>query len=105
MTTFEKNVKSICDEVYDLSTSQIVIDLVQEEVEELLNKEGENSERASPTRDEVGSLSYQCGLLLEVYNPKLVRDIDILTRLRVALNEWATDIENTNKALGIPKES
>lgn len=99
MTTFEENVKSICDEVYKFNVQQITIDLVQDNIEELFGREEQIR------RDDVGAASYDCGILLEVFNPKFEKDIDVLTRLENALDEWANDIENTNKLLGIPKES
>ena len=98
MTTFEQKVKEICDEVYKYNVQQITIDLVQDNIEELFGKEEQIR------RDDVGAASYDCGILLEVFNPKFENDIDILKRLEKALDEWAADIENTNIILGIPKE-
>lgn len=98
MTTFEQKVKEICDEVYKKNFQQITIDLVQE-TEELINTD------EPIRRDDVGAAAYDCDVLLEVFNPSFEIDIDLLTRLTKALSDWANDIENTNKVLGVPKES
>ena len=98
MTTFEQAVKNICDEVYKFDVQQITVDLIQSNIEELLNSE------EPVTRVMVAAAGYDCGTLLEVFNPKFEKDIDILTRLKKALDEWENDIENTNILLGIPKQ-
>lgn len=105
MTTYEQKVKKICDEVYQKFPEQILIDFIQDEIEELLNKCDEMGKDESPTRDEVGALSYECSVMIDVYNPKFEWDIDVLTRLKKALDEWCNDIEQTNILLGLPKES
>jgi predicted unusual protein kinase regulating ubiquinone biosynthesis (AarF/ABC1/UbiB family) len=99
MTTFEAKVKSICDEIYHQDLQQITIDLVQDNVEELLGVQ------AKPSRDAVGAAAYDTSILLEAINPKFEKDVDILTRLYKALNDWSNDIEATNVILGAPKES
>jgi predicted unusual protein kinase regulating ubiquinone biosynthesis (AarF/ABC1/UbiB family) len=97
MTTFEQKVKDICDEAYNKNLQQITIDLIQDNIEgELLNSD------EPVTRDAVGAAAYDTDILLEVFNPKFDKDIDLLTRLKKALDEWSDDIENTNKILGIP---
>lgn len=95
MTTVELNVKNICDELFKKDFSQIVIDLVQE-TEDLI--------REDVSRDAVGAACYDCSVLLEVFNPELKADIDLLTRLHDALEKWRTEIERRNIILGIPRE-
>ena len=97
MTTFEANVKAICDEIYSKDLQQITIDLVQDEVEELINSE------EPVTRDAVGAAAYEVDILLDAMNPKFEKDIDILKRLYKALNDLSDDIEATNTLLGVPK--
>ena len=98
MTTFEQAVKNICDEVYKFDVQQITVDLIQDNIEELLNSE------EAVTRAMVAAAGYDCDTLLEVFNPKFEKDINILTRLKKALDEWENDIENTNILLGTPKQ-
>lgn len=97
-TSYQKKVKSICDEIYGFQVQQITIDTVQE-IEDLLNIENHIS------REAAGAAAYQCDILLDVFNPKFVKDIDILTKLKKALNEWSDDIENVNILLGLSRES
>lgn len=99
MTTYEQNVKAICDECYHKNIQQILIDFIQEDIEDdLVNT------NKPVTRDAVLAASYQAAILLEVYDKKVETDIDILTRLISALDAWANDIEGTNILLGIPRE-
>lgn len=106
MTAIEKRVKDIVDEVLQMHAQQIVIDLVQDEIEPLIGKrEDVTGKVGGPTRDEVGAAAYMTDILLEVFNPKFEKDIDILKRLSSALTEWSNDIEATNVLLGLPKES
>jgi hypothetical protein len=99
MTTYQQNVDSISKEIYrdKFAYPQVLIDFVQEEVEALFAKQ--------PSRDAAGGLACQIKLLLEIYNPARTREIDFLNRLKEALNAWSQDIERTNMALGLPKES
>ncbi len=94
----KQKVKDIANEIYGFGYQQILIDFVQDDVEEVLNAE-------SITRDDVGALAYEASLLLDVYNPKFKKDIDLLNRLDNALRHWENDIEANNQLLGIPKES
>lgn len=98
MTTAKQAVDTLCHKVYDMSYSQIVIDLVQDEIEEVLQEE-------DPRRDQVGALAYQCDILLETMNPTLEKDIALLTALSAALSAWSDDIESTSVILGLPRES
>ena len=98
MTTFEIAVTKIAQEVYKMSFQQITIDLIQDKVEELLGNR-------TITSEDVGSVAYEAGIILEVFNPIYTKDIDLLYRLKKALNAWASDIESTNSILGLPKQS
>lgn len=84
----------ICDKLMRVHPEQIVIDFIQDCVEEVAHGD-------SPTPDDVGSLCYQCDCLLEIYNPAFEEDIWYLTELKTALNNWLSDSEFSNKALGI----
>lgn len=99
MTKSKSVVKDICNEIYKFGTHQIIIDLVQDEIEEVL------SDVEFPPRDSIGALVYEVGLILEIINPRFERDINFLTRLKQALKDWETEIENTNVILGLPKET
>ena len=100
MTTYQQAVKAIVDEAYRKELAQITIDLIQNNIEEeLLNSEKEL------TSEDVGAASYDADILLEVMNQKFENDIDILTRLTKALDEWEEDMRNTNSILGLPKTS
>lgn len=90
-------VKQICDEVY-VDYQQIVIDLVQDEVEELLHP-------GHIRRDAVGAAAYHCMVLLEIFNPKYEKDIDLLKRLNEALNELEKAVEKDNVESGKPIEA
>lgn len=98
MIAVKQKVNDICEEVYKFGFSQIVIDLVQDEIEELLVKE-------DLVRDDLGASSYQCGLLLDVFNPAMEKDVDFLIRLKQALSDWEQSHEFANKALGLPPEN
>lgn len=99
MLTYKLKIKELCDLGYKTNISQITIDLIQEEIEPILTDE------EYPTRDSIGALGYQVGILLEVFSPEFTKDIHLLAGLKVALDEWEKDIENTNNILGLPKES
>lgn len=87
-------VKDLCDKLMQVKPSQIVIDLVQEQIEEAV-------ENDSTTPDEVGALCYYADILLIVYNPAFEDDIEYLQELRDALDDWSDDAEFINKTLGI----
>lgn len=99
MSIYKEKVKKICDEIYIANINQTLIDFIQDEVEVIVDSD------EYPSRQSVGALAYTCGCLIDVYNPKFSKDIDILTRLQNALSEWSDDIENTNIILGLPKET
>jgi len=99
MISTKKKVKDLCDEMYKLNCHQIVIDLVQEIEQQLIHPDEEVS------RDKVGSFAYEVDILNEAFNPEFEKDRDLLRRLYEALHAWQKDIEGTNIALGIPRES
>lgn len=74
--------------------SQIVIDLFQDDLEDLLEDE-------SRTPDDIGSFSYNVSILLEVFNPILKLDIELLKELESALDNWSSDAEFVNRSLGL----
>lgn len=97
MIQVKQKVRDICDEVYKHGFQQIVIDLVQDDVEELL-------EDADLIRDDLIAQSYCISLLLNIFDEKFEKDIDLLTRLKDALDDWAHEYELVNKSLGLPPE-
>jgi hypothetical protein len=80
----------------EINPSQIVIDLVVEEIGELLNE-------GSPSRDEVGSCCYKISLIKEIMNPQREKEIAYLGELYTAMDNWSKEIEATNILLGIPR--
>lgn len=98
MTTFEKKVQEICREMYGNEYSQIVIDLVQSIEMELLDSDSEFI-----TRYGVGAAVYDCEIVIDIN--KFDKEVEYLQRLSDALTAWRDDIEATNIALGLPRES
>lgn len=93
-TNYRQAVKEICEKVYRSNYFQIIIDFIQEDVEELVEKD-------DPTPDDIGSLSYRCSIILEIMNPTLVQNVELLTELNLALEVWQKDRENVNRILGL----
>jgi hypothetical protein len=98
MIAVKQTVKDICEEVYKIGFQQIVIDLVQDELEPLIECE-------DISRDDIGAAAYDVSILLDVYNPEFEKDIDLLTRLKLALNDWEHQHEQVNKILGLPPQN
>ena len=94
MTEAKQKVKDLCDDLMKVKPSQIIIDLVQDDIEEALADE-------DVTPDDINALSYQCDILLQVYNPELDDDILYLEALGEALSKWGEDAEFANRSLGI----
>ena len=94
----EKLVKEICDKVYLKGYQQITIDLIQDDIEEML-------QQVSFTREDIGASSYTVSILKESINPAFEIDIQLLTELDKALNDWHDSIEFVNMALGLSPES
>lgn len=74
--------------------TQIVIDLFQDDLEDMLSQE-------DVTPDDIGAFSYNVGNLKDVFNPKFGKDIELLTDLEKALDDWLIDREFVNKSLGL----
>jgi len=98
MKVVKQKVKDICEEVYKFGFSQIIIDLVQDDIEDLLEDD-------DILRDDIGATTYVISLLLEVYNPALEKDVDFLQRLEKALRDWQSEYEEINRLLGLPPEN
>ena len=96
MIKVKQDVKDVCNEIYRFGYSQIVIDLVQDDIEELIEDEID--------RDKISSAAYRCSLLLKVFNPIFVKDIELLTKLIKTLDDWTASHEFANRALGLPPE-
>lgn len=96
MIQVKQDVKNICSKIWQMGYSQIVIDLIQDDIEELIEDEID--------RDKISSSAYRCSLLLQVLNPILVKDIELLTELIAALDNWTSSHEFANRVLGLPPE-
>lgn len=97
MKEIKDKVNAACSKIWEFGYSQIVIDLVQDTIEPLLEEE--------VIRNQISAAVYDCGLLLDVFNPELTKDIALLTELQNALSEWEGQHEFVNKTLGLPPES
>lgn len=97
-----KQLRKIDSEIFDNmgKTSQKTIDLVQDTLIQL----SRCVEDESIQRDELGAIDYSISILLEVWNPKLKYDIDVLKRVQKIIIDWYEDVEFVNIALGIPRE-
>ena len=97
-----EQLRKIDSEIFDNmgKTSQKTIDLVQETISDL----DRDVEEEPIQRDELGAINYEIDILLEVWNPSLEYDIDVLKRFDNIIKEWYKDVEFINKALGIPRE-
>lgn len=97
-----EQLREIDRHVYDnmREASQKTIDVVQETIEQL----DRDVEEEPIQRDELGAINYDISILLEVWNPELEFDIDVLKRFDKIIEEWYKDVEFINKALGIPRE-
>lgn len=74
--------------------TQIVIDLLQDDLADLLDKE-------DVTPEDIGAFGYHVGCLLEVFNPIYDKDIQLLKDLESVLDEWEADQTFVNKSLGL----
>lgn len=101
MKQYLDELRKIDSEIFDNmgKTSQKTIDIVQETIEQL----DRSVEDESIERDELGAIDYGISILLEVWNPKLKYDIDILKRFQKIIIAWYEDVEFVNIALGIPR--
>jgi hypothetical protein len=74
--------------------TQIVIDLFQDDLTDLLDKE-------DITPEDIGAFGYHVGCLIEVFNPIYDKDIQLLKEVDDALGEWEDDQSFVNKSLGL----
>jgi len=96
-----RELRKIDSEVFDNigKASQKTIDLVQETIEQLDRCVDDEPIR----RDELGAMNYDIGILLDVWNPELKYDIEILKRVDKIIDDWCKDVEFVNISLGIPR--
>lgn len=94
MIQSKQKVADLCDRLMHVNPSQIIIDLVQEDIEEIVNA-------SEVTPDDIGAIAYRCGILLEIYNPDLIGDVNYLTGLLAAIDDWQNDAMFANKVLGL----
>jgi hypothetical protein len=80
--------------------SQKTIDLIEDIIRDLDRDTEENPIQ----RVELGAINSEIDVLLEVWNPDLKYDIDVLIRLDKIIEDWAKAVEFVNIALGIPRE-
>lgn len=76
-----KTIDYLSDETYYNmhEYNQITIDFL-DEVEDILQE-------GVPTTDSLGSISYRISTLLDVINPKLEKDIEVLRELNLIIEE------------------
>lgn len=79
-------------------TAQIVIDIIENAQMELSRDESFDPVE----RDELGSYVYDINNIMDIIKPELVKEIDVLTKLRDILAAWRDDVEFVNRTLGIP---
>lgn len=94
MLASKKRVIQLCDKLMQINPSQILIDLVEDEIEDRVYSD-------DVTPDEIGALEYQCSILRDVYNPEFTKDITYLIELEHALLDWGADATFANKTLGL----
>ena len=74
--------------------TQLVIDLFQDDLTDLIDKE-------DVTPEDIGAFGYHVGCLLEIFNPIYDKDIQLLKELESVLDEWESDQTFVNKSLGL----
>ncbi len=74
------NLQDLEDAVHENNVEQKTIDLVQD---------AESNFRGDLkfTKDELGSHIYEIGICLDIYNPSMVKDVEILKNLKCVLEE------------------
>ena len=97
-----KQLREIDSKLFDNlgKASQKTVDLVEETIVDL----DRDIEEEPIQRDELGAINYEIDVLLEIWNPSLKYDIDILKRFYNIIDEWYKDVEFINKSLGIARE-
>lgn len=90
MNVYLKEITKIEDDVFVNmgKASQKTIDIVQETRLQLDRGRGEDP----ILRDELGAISYQISILLEVWDKKLTYDIEVLSQLDKIVEEWSRDV-------------
>lgn len=96
MKDVREKTKTACSKIWEHGFTQIVIDLVQDDIEELFDGE--------PSGDDICSKEYQVGLLLDAINPAYKKDVELLTELKSLLGEWGRQHGSVNRILGISPE-
>lgn len=102
MNKYLQQLRKIDGEVFDNmgKCSQKTIDIVQETIEQL----DRDTEDEPIERDELGAIDYDISILLDVWNPRLKYDIDVLKRVQKIMIDWYQDVDFVNISLGIPRE-
>lgn len=101
MKKYLENLKKVESDVFGNmgKTSQITIDVVQKIVHQL----SRDIEEYPIQRDELGAINYNINVLLEIFNPELKYDVEILKRIYKIISSWYKDVEFINITLGIPR--
>jgi len=86
-------IKRISEQAYRKFPEQITIDLIQEAEQLLL----EEVDKKLP--EKIGAHLYNIGIVLEVMNPELTYDIELLESLDKVLRELKEGLEWANKIL------
>lgn len=96
---FKKRVLEICDTVNSHDYLTIIDHLVDCTIRC-------NIDKGEPvTADDIDYILFECHLIMECIDRTYVRDINLLTALIIALEEWESDFEFINNTLGLPPES
>lgn len=78
--------------------SQIVIDTIQNLTSDL-DFDG-NGDEDNVNLDTLGSWIYKIDILLEVYDPSKLKDIDTLTEIKQVLSDWQNDLKSKKEPTG-----
>lgn len=76
--------------------SQKLIDIIQETME---NFDIDYSQVPIKRRD-LGAISYEIEILLEIWNPNLKYDIEVLKRFNEILNDWIKEVDSVSLSKG-----
>ncbi len=90
MNKYLEKLQKIDSEVfYNMGeASQKTIDIIQETISDL----DRDVEDEPIQRDELGAINYEIDILLEVWNPSLKYDINVLKRFDKIVKEWYEDV-------------
>lgn len=97
MNKYQQQISQINSDCFENMPEQITIDYIEECELELVTEAAEEG----IDRELIGSWHYKVDTLLEVMNPELKTDIELLSRLEKVLDEYTKDQEFVDGVLGI----